>query len=465
MSTKYDLCVIGAGPGGYVAAIQAGRAGLKTVLVEKDYLGGTCLNWGCIPTKTLIASAEVFHKCKHAAEFGISVQGGVAPDWQAMSVRKDKIISTLRNGIASLLSNAGVEVISGIAKFADRKTLKVQKEQDGKTIELNADKFIIACGSEPLIPSFIPKGDRVLGSTELLNIREIPNSLLILGGGVIGCEFACLFAELGTQITVVEMMPQLIPNLDEEVSKLLNREMKKIGINVITGGKLENISVDDNGVKGSVGKETLSAEYLLVSIGRKPSTDFLNPQAAGVKINEKGWIPVDSRCRTNVAGIYAIGDVTGRIQLAHMASAMASCAASNAAGKICEFRDDLVPGCIFTSPEIGTVGKSEQQCIQEGIKYKVGKFPFAALGKSMAINETAGFCKIIADEVTDQILGVHIIGAHATDLISEAVTAMNLEATASELGKAIHPHPTLGESLMEAAHAVHGKSAHVPLKK
>ena len=463
MNKKFDLCVIGAGPGGYVAAIQAGRAGLETVLVEKEYLGGTCLNWGCIPTKTLIASAEVLGKIRHAADFGIKTEGKAEPDWPAMLKRKEGIVENLRKGIAALLENSGVTVVQGTAKFADRKSVKIAKP-DGKSSEIKAEKFIIACGSESLIPGFIPKSKRVLGSTELLDIKEIPKSMLILGGGVIGCEFACLFAELGTEITVVEMMPQILPAVDAELSKLLAREMKKKGIKVLTGTKLETVEADSKGVSAKAGKEEINADYLLVSIGRKSVANLLDLPAAGVKINERGWIPVNSKCRTNVPTIFAIGDVTGGIQLAHLASAMADCAIENAAGKNCEFRGNLVPGCIFTSPEIGTVGLTEEQCKEQGIKYVVGKFPFAALGKAAAINEMAGFCKIIASEETDQVLGVHIVGPHATDLISEAVVAMSLEVTATELGKAIHPHPTLGEAVMEAAHAVHNKSAHMMKK-
>ncbi len=464
MDSKFDLCVIGAGPGGYLAAILAGRAGLKTLLVEKDYLGGTCLNWGCIPTKTLIASAELLSKCRHAADFGVKLDCAPAPDWDAMLRRKEKVISTLRNGISALLENAKVEKAIGIAKFASRKSILLSAENDPAPREIFADKFIIASGSESLIPPFIPKHERILSSTELLNIREIPTSMLILGGGVIGCEFACLFAELGSKVTVVEMMPQILPTADEELAKTLSREMKKKGVKLLTGVKMENIRAEGEKIAAEAGGEKLSADYLLVSIGRRPMTDFLNLQAAGVKTDQKGWIPVDSRCRTNVPGIYAIGDVTGRIQLAHMASAMGHAAASEVAGKKCEFSDALIPSCIFTNPEIASIGLSEKQCKDSGIGYNVGKFPFGALGKAMAINETAGFCKILSAKDTDQVLGVHIIGPHATDLISEAAAMMNLEASSEEIGKVVHPHPTLSEAIMEAAHAVHGKSAHVMVK-
>jgi len=460
MPDKFDICVIGAGPGGYVAAIRAAQNGAKVAIIEKEYLGGTCLNWGCIPTKTLIASAEVLHKAKTASDFGIKIDGNVSPDWPAMLGRKTSVVEKLRGGIGMLLKNAGVTAFTGSASFADRKTINVAGT-DGRKEKVSADKFIIASGSEPAMPGFIPKSKRIITSTEILSINEIPKSLLVLGGGVIGCEFACLFAELGTKVTVVEMMPNILPLQDKELSRILSREMKDRGIEIFVGSPMEKIEADGKSVNGVVGKEKISADYMLVSIGRIPVTKSLNLAAAGIAANEKGWIPVDTKCRTSVPGIYAIGDVTGRVQLAHFASAMGLCAADNATGKDCEFREDLVPGCIFTSPEIGTVGLSEEQCKEKNIAYNVGKFPFAALGKAMAINETSGFCKIIADSATDQVIGVHIAGPHATDLISEAVTAMNLEVTAKALGKAIHAHPTLGEAMMEAAHAVHGESVHM----
>lgn len=460
----FDLCVIGAGPGGYVSAIRGAQRGLKTVIVEKKYLGGTCLNTGCIPTKTLIAGTEILHKARNAGEFGVKISGKIEVDWNKMLSRKDSVVEKLRGGIGGLLKNAGVTVINGMASFIDKKTISVKTENGGKQ-SVSAKNFIIASGSESLVPGFIPKSERVLTSTELLSIQEIPESLLILGGGVIGCEFACLFAELGTKVTVVEMLPRILPALDSEISRTLAQYMKKTGISILTGTPMQDIKAGPKSVSGKVGSEEFSADYLLVSIGRKPLTEGLSLAAAGVKTNERGWIPVDSKCKTNVSGIYAIGDITGKIWLAHLASAMGLCAAENAAGNKSEFSYDLVPGCIFTNPEIGVIGLSEDECKEKGINYHVGKFPFAALGKAMAINETSGFCKIIADANTDQVIGVHIIGPHATDLISEAVPAMNLEITAKELGRAIHAHPTLGEAMMEAAHAVHGESVHVAARR
>ena len=462
---EFEVLVIGGGPGGYVAAIRAAKNGAKTALVERKEFGGTCLNIGCIPTKTLIAGVDVYHKARHAMEFGVKITGEVSPDWEAMLARKDSVIKTLRGGIGSLLKAAGVTVFKGHGAFTGRKTIKVVDAEGALVEEITANKIIIASGSETLVPGFIPKGKRVITSTELLSIPEIPKSLLILGGGVIGCEFACLFAELGTKVTIVEMLESIMPNIDRETSGVVAAQMRKMGIEIMNGKPLGDLKADDNGVSGKVGDLTVSADYLLVSIGRKPALDGMNIAASGVKTNERGWIPVDSSCRTNVPGIFAIGDATGSWQLAHAASAMGVVAADVACGKKNAFDGSLVPGCIFTSPEIGSVGKSQEQCDKEGIETKVGKFPFAALGKAMAINETAGFCKIIADAKTDQVLGVHIVGPHATDLIAEACPALHLEITARELGKAIHAHPTLGEAMMEAAHAVHGESAHIPSRK
>jgi dihydrolipoamide dehydrogenase len=458
---EFDLCVIGAGPGGYVAAIKAGQRGLNVALIEKNHFGGTCLNIGCIPTKTLIAGAEVLKHTRHAADFGVEISGEIKVNWSKMLSRKDEVVQKLRAGIGALLKSAGVTVFNGTGSFLDRKTVTVNGGSDNGAV-IKAKNIIIASGSESLVPGFIPESPRVITSTELLSIEKLPKSLLVLGGGVIGCEFACLFAELGTEVTVVEMLPSILPNMDADISKLLTHKMQDAGIKIITGIPLSDIKASKTSVSGMAGTEKLTAEYLLVSIGRKAVSSQLNLPAAGVSTDERGWIPVDEKCRTNAPGIYAIGDIGGKIWLAHLASAMGVCAVDNICGKTNSFRYDLIPGCIFTAPEIGSVGLNETQCKEQGIEYNIGKFPFAALGKAMAINETDGFVKIIADKQTDQVLGVHIIGPHATDLISEAVPAMNLEITATELGKAIHAHPTLGEALMEAAHAVHGECAHMP---
>ncbi|MEA2012902.1 MAG: dihydrolipoyl dehydrogenase [Verrucomicrobiota bacterium] len=458
---KFDIAVIGGGPGGYVAAIKAAQNGALTVLIEKDELGGTCLNTGCIPTKTLIASAEVLGSARDAAKFGVKISGEIVPDITLMQKRKNSIVRRLRTGIATLVKANKITLIKGSASFKTRKQIQIFAD---KEVTIEAQKIIVATGSEPLVPSFIPKSDKILDSTQILEIKDIPKSLIILGGGVIGCEFACLLAELGTSVTVVEMLETILPSQDKDVCTLITKNMKKKGIKVLTGAPLEKIKASSSGVSGNVAGKNISADYMLVSIGRKPVTTELNIDNTGIKIDDNGFIPVNNQCKTNISGIYAIGDLTGEIQLAHMASAMGICAANNASGKKDEFKSDLVPSCIFTTPEIGSVGMTEAQCKEKNVEIKIGQFPFAALGKAMALDKTEGFVKIIADKETGQILGTHIVGPSATDLIAESATAMNLEITAEELGKAIHAHPTLGEASMEAAHAVDGECIHLPPK-
>lgn len=447
-----------------MAAIRAAQLGAKVVIVEKCFLGGTCLNCGCIPTKTLIASTEVLKIARKASKFGVTIEGNISPDWPAMLARKNDVVAKLRNGILSLLNANKVEFIEGTAEFVAKKKIKVL-QGGGKFVELEAGKTIIASGSEPAYPSFIPKSKNILTSTELLEIDRIPKSLIILGGGVIGSEFASMFATLGTEVTIIEMLPQILAMTDSEVSRLQTREMKASGIKIETGRKVESVSAGKNSVTCKTADAEYNAEYMLVAVGRKALSTSMKIENTGIKPDEKGFIGVDSRCRTSVPGIFAIGDLTGRIQLAHLASAMGLCAAENACGKSCEFRDDLVPNCIFTSPEIAFVGLSEDECKAKNIKYNVGKFPFAALGKALASGESSGFCKILADAESDQVLGVHIIGPHATDLIAEAVTAMQLEITAEEMAKVIRAHPTLSEALMEATHDLHGKCIHAQPKK
>ncbi|MBT3377620.1 MAG: dihydrolipoyl dehydrogenase [Lentisphaerae bacterium] len=461
MGNAYDVVVIGAGPGGYVAAIRASQLGGRVAVVEREVLGGTCLNWGCIPTKTLIAGTDVLHQVRNAAAFGISVSGDVSFDWAAMLKRKDKTVKGLRQGIGGLLKSNGVDVYEGTAAFVDRHTLAVTKA-DGSSEALETKNTIIASGSDSAKPGFIPEAENILYSRAALALDDLPESLIILGGGVIGCEFACLFAALGVEVTVVEMLPSILPPVDKDVSRVVAKAMSGMGITILTDSKMSDIASDDESVSCTVGDEELVADAMLVSVGRRPVTDGLQLHGIGLTVDEYGCLPVNERCRTKVPGIYAIGDVTGAVQLAHRASAMGICAANNAMGSPDKHSDALVPGCIFTSPEIGAVGVTEAEAKEQGLDVKVGKFPFAALGKAQAVQETDGFCKIIADAQTDQILGVHVVGPHATDLVAEAATAMNLEITAAELGRAIHAHPTLAESLMEAAHAVHGQCIHMP---
>ncbi len=459
---NFDIAVLGSGPGGYVSAIRAAQLGASVVIVENENVGGVCLNWGCIPTKTLIHSADVFSSAREAAEFGVSIDGDVTVDWPQMTKRKDKVVGTLSKGVGSLLKSNGVTVLEGTAKLVQRGMIEVADES-GETQQIRAAKTIIATGGKPVWPGFLPpQSPRMMTSRGALTMDALPSSILILGGGIIGCEWACMFARLGVSVTVVEMLPSILPQQDKETARIVAQSMKKLGIDLRTNSRMNSVEDTGNGVKAAVGDDTIEADCMLVSVGRTARTDGLHPENVGLELDESGCIPVDERCATVVPGIYAIGDVTGGIQLAHRASAMGICAAENAVGKRSRHDDSLVPSCIFTTPEIGAIGLTDEQAEKRGHTVRSGKFPFQALGKALAIGETSGFCKIVADADTDQVLGVHIVGPHATDLISEAAAAMTLEITAEELGRVIHPHPTLSESIMESAHAVHGACIHAP---
>lgn len=461
--TKYDVAVVGAGPGGYVAAIRAAQLGAKTAVIEAEVLGGVCLNWGCIPTKTLVACADALSTVRNAARFGVHIRGEVDYDWPAMLARKNEVVKGLNQGVGSLLKSNGVDVLFGTATFKTRTRLCVSG-RDG-TSNLEAAHVILATGSEAIRPGFVPKARNVLLSRAALDLAELPGSLIVLGGGVIGCEFACLYAQLGIQVTLVEMLPEILPLQDRDVSAVVRRKMEQQGIQVRAGARLEDIRSNGRSVSARVGDDKLKADAMLVCVGRRPVTDGLKLKAAGLAVDESGALPVDEHCRTRAAGIYAIGDVTGGIQLAHRASAMGICAANNAMGQTDRHSDKLVPSCIFTTPEIASVGLTQAAAKEAEVPVRVGTFPFAALGKARAIQETTGFCKILADKETDQVLGVHIVGPHATDLIAEAAAAMHLETTAAELGQTIHAHPTLSEVVMEAAHAVHDQCVHLPRKR
>lgn len=457
---EFDLCVIGAGPGAYPAAIRAARQGLKTAIVEKAFPGGTCLNCGCIPTKALIASAELYHKIVNSQVMGISIDGTARPDWTVMQSRKENLVGTLRSNISALLKGAGAVAFNGTASFRSANEITVALAS-GETDEIKAKNFLVCTGSLPAKPGFIPSHPRILDSTSLLAIDKIPLSLTILGGGVIGCEFASLFAALGTSVTIVEMQPNILPLLDKELARYQAMQFKKAGIKIITGQALSDIVADDDSVSAKAGEEIIKSEYLLVSIGRRPATEGLALEAPGIKTDAKGWIKIDEYCRTSVPNIYAAGDICGSWQLAHAATAMGLCALDNIQGKNKEFDSSCIPSCIFTNPEAASVGLTEEQCIEKNLPYKVGKFPFIALGKAHAADETAGFCKIISDSEDGIVLGVHISGAHSADIISEAALAVNCRLTVEQIGHTIHPHPTMGEAMMEAAHAVEGESVHL----
>ena len=456
---KFDVTVIGSGPGGYVAAIKAAQLGEKVAIIEKDSHGGTCLNRGCIPTKALVASADAYQRVNNAEEFGVSAKK-VSFNWEKISSRKDNVVKKLRNGIGALLKSNKIEIIKGEAKLKSRHEIEVSSGKNKEIIK--SKKIILATGSEPAKPGFFPfDGKKVLDSTDLLKITKLPKSIIIVGGGVIGCEFANILNTFSVKVTVVEMLDRLLPLEDKDISKAVTKKFKDAGIDVITGVAIENIKITANGVGGKIQGKPLSAQMMLVGVGRALNTKNIGLEDAGVKLDKIGAVIVNERLQTSVANIYAIGDITNKMQLAHVASAQGIVAAINAAGGMEKMDYRVVPNCIFTIPEIGTVGMTEAEAKEAG-DIKVGKFYYAGLGKALAAGEPEGFYKIIADAKTDEILGVQVYGAHATDIIAEAAVAMKLESTAEELGKTIHAHPTLAEGVMEAAHALHGECIHMP---
>lgn len=455
------LIIIGAGPGGYVAALRAAQLGAKVTVIEKEAVGGTCLNWGCIPTKTLLASVETLSLMKEAGKLGIKAEG-ITPDFPAITARKEKIIANLRKGIEFLFKNKQVELIQGTAKVLAPGKVAVTKT-DGTREELTADKIIIASGSESAQPSFFPfDSERVITSKEILSLTCIPESLLIVGAGAIGAEFACIFSVLGTKVTIVEMLPHVLPTEDTEIAREFEKQLKRKRIKVHTGTKISQMEVTGGKVTSTLSSgEAVETEKALIAVGRKLNSQGLGLEEAGIK-TEQGKILVNKQMETNVREIYAIGDVVGGALLAHKASAEGIIAAENACGEKTVMDYQAIPGCIFTLPEVASVGLTEQQAQEKGKKIRIGKFPFRALGKAQALGQVEGMVKIIADEATDKILGIHIIGPHATDLIAEGVLAIKQGLTARDMGNVIHAHPTLAEGIMEAAHAIHGRAIHLP---
>jgi len=459
------IAILGAGPGGYVAAIRAAQSGAEVTVIEDTEVGGTCLNRGCIPTKTLIASAEVLHKTRNAEDFGLELNGTVLPNIQKIMERKRKVVDTQVKGIRGLLKSWGVKLLEGRGVVVNPKKIKVTLK-DGSSEEVETDKIIIATGSSPAqIPVFPFDGTRILSSDHAINLDTIPKSLIIVGAGVIGCEFAFIYKEFGSEITMVEMMPRAVSTEDEEISALLEREIKKKKIKLITNTGVQKVDVNEHGVTATLSDgKTIEAEKVLVSIGRAVNSKNIGLENIGVNTGKRGEIIVDNKMQTNVEGVYAIGDVVGGIMLAHLASKQGLIAAENATGGDAKIKYDVIPAAIFTSPEIASVGLREHQVKEKGIKYKVGRFQFRALGKAHAMGEISGMFKIISEEATDKILGAHIIGPHASDLIHEIAVAMDGGLTVNDIAHTIHAHPTLAEGVMEAAEDVHDMAVHCPKK-
>ena len=452
--TRFDAAVIGGGPGGYVCAIRCAQLGKKTVLVENRELGGTCLNRGCIPTKALLHTAEIYDEVKnHGKELGLL--GEVSVDYTALAGRKDRVLGRLRKGIEGLVKGRNITLVRDTAVLTGAKTFKAGSEN------YRADNIVLATGSEPAsIP--VPGADRqeVIDSDAVLALKSLPDSAVIIGGGVIGVEFATLLSSLGRKVIIIEMLPRILNGMDEEICGAMTKVLTRRGVEIHTGARLLEIAAGAVCVYEEGGaKKQASGAVVIMAVGRRPVTKNLGLEAVGLSSN-KGFVTVDDHLRTNVPGVYAIGDITGKIQLAHAASAQGLVAAANIAGQNAVMGYNIVPACVYTNPEIAGVGMTEAQVIAAGLPYHAGSFPAAANGRSLIMNATDGFVKILTHKDTGEILGAHIMAARATDLIGELAVAMRAEATIEELADTVHAHPTINEMIMEAAHDVEGLCCH-----
>lgn len=450
---KHDVAVIGSGPGGYVAAIRAAQMGKSVALIEKDLLGGCCLNVGCIPTKTLLSNAAVLHQVKRAADFGITT-GPIAVHYDQMKKRKDQVIGKIRTGLEGLIRSNKITIYRGAAQFESPKTLKVLGQDKGQdNLFIDAESIIIATGSLPLdVKAFPCDHKRILNSTSILELTEAPKRLAIVGGGYIGCEFASLFAELGTKVTILEALPTILTAQGSQIAQFMTKTFTAKGVEILTNVKVSQIVNRGHEVQISLeGGKTLEADYALVSVGRKIYTEGLGLEKAGLNTKERGVIETDEHMETEVKGIYAIGDVTGKWMLAHVASHQGVIAAENACGLETVMHYEAVPAVVFTSPEIATVGMTLEQAQKAGLDATSGSFPFLALGKAQASMDTEGFAQVITERKTGQILGAVVIGHEASNLIGEMALAIQNELTVDSITETIHAHPTLAESWHEAA--------------
>ncbi len=463
MDSIYDLIVIGAGPGGYVAAIRAAQLGMKVLVVEKESaLGGTCLRVGCIPSKALLESSELYYKTKREyGMHGISVEASV--DLAKLMARKDSIVTQLTKGIAGLFQKNHVEHVAGEAKFTGPKTIAVGDESyEGKAV-------IIAAGARPAtLPGIEFDGRNIVDSTGALSFDEIPESLIVIGAGAIGLEMASVWSRLGSTVTVLEYMPQIVPGLDAETAELAKRILGRQKIKIETGVRVtganadgDSVAVTAEGKKEGDPPRQWTAGKLLVSVGRRPNTETLNLSAAGIETDARGFIPVNETLETKSPGVYAVGDVIGGLMLAHKASEEAVAVVERLAGRQASVNYAAIPAIVYTDPEIASVGKTEEQLMKDGVDYKKASFPYAANGRAKALNAKEGFVKILADPDSDKILGAHIVGVHAGDLIAELALAMHVGATVKTVAQTTHAHPTLSEIVKEAALAVHGEAIHI----
>jgi dihydrolipoamide dehydrogenase len=464
MDTTYDVLVLGGGPGGYPCAIRAGQLGLTVACIEEEEVGGVCVNWGCIPSKALIANAHFVEKSRHIADHGIAV-GDVKLDVDKMQDWKTGIIKKMTGGVRSLMKTNKATLVEGRGRVVDKRTIEV-KLKDGSTQKLTAKRgIVIATGSATIqVPGFEFDGERVIGAREAVSLRKIPKRLLVIGGGVIGLELGMVYQSFGAELTVVELTDSLLPGTDPECVKVVEKNITKRGGTILKGAKAESCEKTANGVVVSVsspeGQKKIECDVVLVAVGMKPRGKGIGLEEIGVTVDARGFVPTNERCETNVPGIYAIGDVSGVPMLAHKATKEGEVCAEVLAGKKTAKDWVTVPGIIFTDPEIATVGITEGVAKERGLNAKVGKFPFSALGRALSIGETDGFVKFVTEVKTGRVLGIHICGPNASDLISEAALALEVAATAEDVALTIHPHPTLGEAMMEAAahsigHAIH----------
>ena len=462
---QYDLIIIGSGPGGYVAAIRAAQLGMKVGVVEKEELGGVCLNWGCIPTKALLKSAQVFEYITHAKDYGISVVGEAKPEFDAMIKRSRDVANGMNKGVQFLFRKNNVETIVGTGKVVPGKKVEVTGADGKKTIH-EAKHVIIATGGRARELSNIKiDNQKIIGYRKAMVLDKQPASMIVIGSGAIGVEFAYFYNSIGTKVTIVEFMPRIVPVEDEEISKQLEREYKKMGIEIMTNSSVEAVDTKGNGCKVQVktpnGNVTLEADIVLSAVGVTSNIENIGLEETGIK-TDKGKIVVDEYSRTNVEGYYAIGDVTPGQALAHVASAEGIICVEAIAGlKPHPLNYNNIPGCTYCSPEIASVGLTEQRAKEAGYEVKVGKFPFKASGKAKAAGASEGFVKVIFDAKYGEWLGAHMIGYNVTEMIAEVVVARNLETTGHEIIKSVHPHPTMSEAIMEAAAAAYGEVIHI----
>ncbi|UYW01865.1 dihydrolipoyl dehydrogenase [Flavobacterium agricola] len=466
--SSFDVVVIGSGPGGYVAAIRCAQLGMNTAIIEKySTLGGTCLNVGCIPSKALLASSHHVDEIKHFADHGIELAGDFKVDLEKMIARKQAVVDQTCGGVKFLMDKNKITVFEGVGSFENATTINVTKN-DGSVEQITAKNTIIATGSKPSTLPFITLDkERVITSTEALKLKEVPKHLIIIGGGVIGLELGQVYLRLGAQVSVVEYADRILPTMDAAVSKELTKVLKKAGMKFYTSHKVqkverqgETVLVEALNAKGEV--VSLEGDYTLVAVGRRPYTDGLNAEKAGVKITERGQVEVNDHLQTTAANIYAIGDVVRGAMLAHKAEEEGVLVAEFLAGQKPHIDYNLIPGVVYTWPEVAAVGKTEEQLKAEGKEYKAGQFPFKALGRARASADLDGFVKILADKNTDEVLGIHIVGARAADLIAEAVVAMEYRASAEDISRMSHAHPTFAEAIKEAAlAATENRALHV----